>query len=150
MTIPFGTRLIGQTEKTLNAILDRLLVGSGVTEPEWVALNVMLHGESASRTDAAQRIGTTLKTSPEVGAELLAGLIDRGFVEALGDREVAVTNAGREFHGVVHGRVAEITGRLWNDVPVDERETVAAVLNTTLRRATAELDALERDLGVRA
>ena len=33
-TPAFGTQLIGQTEKTLNAILDRQLAGTGVTEPQ--------------------------------------------------------------------------------------------------------------------
>lgn len=35
----FGTRLIGQTEKALNAILNRELEGTGVTEPQWVTLS---------------------------------------------------------------------------------------------------------------
>lgn len=142
--IPFGTRLIGQTEKTLNAILDRLLAGSGVTEPQWVALNVTLHGGSASPTEAAQRIATTLKTSPVAGAEVLAGLIDHGFVETGAAEEIGATNAGREFHDTVQQRITEITSRLWGDIPADSRETAAAVLNTTLLRATAELDSLNR------
>lgn len=142
--IPFGTRLIGQTEKTLNAILDRLLAGSGVTEPQWVALIVTLRGGSASPADAAQRIATTLKTSPEAGAEILVGLMDHGFVEAGGAEEIGAAKAGREFHDAVQQRIAEITDRLWGDIPADDRETAAAVLNTTLLRATTELDSLNR------
>ena len=31
-----SARVIGQAEKTMNAILDRLLAGTGLTEPQWV------------------------------------------------------------------------------------------------------------------
>jgi hypothetical protein len=35
-----STRIIGQTEKTLNAILDRQLDGTGLTEAQWVILTL--------------------------------------------------------------------------------------------------------------
>ncbi len=50
MTTPFGPQLIGETEKTLNALLlrhlDALAGGDGLTEPQWVTLRVanMLDG----------------------------------------------------------------------------------------------------------
>ena len=40
MSTPFGPRLIGETEKTLNALLCRLLAGTGLTEPQWVTLRL--------------------------------------------------------------------------------------------------------------
>ena len=36
----FTPQLIGQTEKTLNAILARRLAGAGLTEPQWVTLTL--------------------------------------------------------------------------------------------------------------
>ena len=33
-TTVFGTQIIGRTEKALNAILDRQLAGTGITEPQ--------------------------------------------------------------------------------------------------------------------
>ena len=46
MTTPFGPQLIGETEKTLNAVLLRFLDGTGLAEPQWVTLRVanMLDG----------------------------------------------------------------------------------------------------------
>ena len=47
MTTPFGPQLIGETEKTLNALLLRhLRRRRGLTEPQWVTLRVanMLDG----------------------------------------------------------------------------------------------------------
>src|SRR5262245_33530504 len=40
MPTPFGAQLIGETEKTLNALLRRSLEGTGLTEPQWVTLRV--------------------------------------------------------------------------------------------------------------
>jgi len=39
-TPTFSTQLVGRTEKTLNAILARLLAGTGLTEPQWVTLTL--------------------------------------------------------------------------------------------------------------
>jgi len=144
---PFGTRLIGQTEKTLNAILGRLLEGSDLTEPQWVALTVTLHGEPTTADAAALRIATTLKTTQDVGADVLADLIERGFVGAVDADAVAVTPHGREFHEDIQRQVGVITARLWGDIPDAELETAAAVLATVQSRATDELAALGRDRG---
>jgi hypothetical protein len=35
-----STRVIGQAEKTLGAILGRQLAGTGLTEPQWVILTL--------------------------------------------------------------------------------------------------------------
>jgi hypothetical protein len=40
MSIPFGSQLIGQTEKALVALLRRSLEGTGLSEPQWVTLRV--------------------------------------------------------------------------------------------------------------
>jgi DNA-binding MarR family transcriptional regulator len=137
--LPFGTRLIGQTEKTLNAILNRLLAGSDLTEPQWVALIVTLEAGDTSRAAAERRIATTLKIPSASGAALLAGLIEQGLVEPAGPNSVRATRTGREFHHGIRRQVDEITTRIWDDIPNDERRTAAAVLNTTLQRANAAL-----------
>src|SRR5262245_55226960 len=60
MSTPFGPQLIGETEKTLGALLRRFLERSGLSEPEWVTLRV---------------------------ADLLDGSVDGdGLVAAVGDR----------------------------------------------------------------
>ena len=40
MATAFGPQLIGETEKTLNALLRRHLDGTGLTEPQWVTLRL--------------------------------------------------------------------------------------------------------------
>ena len=143
--IPFSTRLIGQTEKTLNAILDRMLSGTGVSEPQWVALTVVLNQGAASTAATEALIAATLKISRETGAELLASLIECGFVAIAGPDTVAASSTGHEFHGRIRLQIGEITSRVWGDIPVHELDAAAAVLNTTLQRATAELATLISD-----
>ena len=40
MSTPFGPQLIGETEKTLNALRNRHLDGTGLAEPQWVTLRL--------------------------------------------------------------------------------------------------------------
>ena len=40
MIAPFGPQLIGETEKTLTALLRRFLADTGLSEPQWVTLRV--------------------------------------------------------------------------------------------------------------
>ena len=40
MTTPFGPQLVGETEKTLTALLRGFLAETGLTEPQWVTLRV--------------------------------------------------------------------------------------------------------------
>ena len=52
MSTPFGPQLIGETEKTLNALLHRFLRGTGLNEAQWVTLRLagLLDGSGAPMT----------------------------------------------------------------------------------------------------
>ncbi|GAA2042128.1 hypothetical protein GCM10009819_30530 [Agromyces tropicus] len=139
--LPYGTRLIGQTEKTLNAILERLLTGSGIGEREWVALTVLLQAGPDTRTAASARVAAALKLEPRDGATVIDALASRDLVSTTVDG-VRASDAGRALHADVRARVDELVERLWGDIPSDERAAAASVLNRTLRRAADELDAL--------
>jgi DNA-binding MarR family transcriptional regulator len=141
-SIPFGTQLIGQTEKSLNAILDRELAGSGVTEPQWVALVLaVMAGGTTDRAQLVARIAAALKSADDAAEARIAELTDAGLLAASVDDEQAnVTEAGQSMHSGIRERVVEITQRLWGDLPAEELETAGRVLNTVLERANAELD----------
>ena len=148
--LPLGPRLIGQTEKTLNAILDHYLADSGVSETEWVALMVTSQRGTAPEATAAERVASAIKRSPADGAAALASLAARGFVTPDGDGErVAVTAEGRRFQEGVQRRTAALGDRLWGPIAPADRETAASVLNVVLERATEELASL-REEAVRA
>ena len=140
--LPFGTQLIGQTEKTLNAILDRQLAGTSVTEPQWVTLTlVVMAGGSIDHAQLAERVAGALKTPEKAAEERIAELTAAGLLESTvdGGPRVSVTEAGRSLHTGIRTRVTEITERLWGDLPAEQVETAAHLLNVVLERANAEL-----------
>ena len=141
----FGTRLIGQTEKALSAILESLLSGTDVTPQQWIALNVTLSQSVVPASEAADHIAAALKASDPEGRMVLQGLVDRGLVYGADDGTVGVTPEGRQFHERVQTRVATITDRLWGDIPVADLQVAGAVLRTALHRATEELSVLIAD-----
>jgi DNA-binding MarR family transcriptional regulator len=141
-TPTFGTQLIGQTEKALNAILDRQLAGTGVTEPQWVTLTIaVMTGGTIDRAWLASRVADALKVSPadaqaRIDELAVAQLVDR--VAGAGSY-VSVTATGSELHGRIRAAVIEITHRLWSDLPAGDLAAAGRVLATVLDRANAEL-----------
>jgi hypothetical protein len=122
----FGTQIIGQTEKALNAILARLLAGTGLTEPQWVTLTITAGALKVSEAQAQARI-------TELAA---AQLVDAPNGEG---SPVKVTDAGQRLYAQIRTAVTTITERLWGDLPAEELATTARVLSVILERANAEL-----------
>ena len=57
-------RVIGQAEKTMNAILGRLLAGTGLSEPQWVILTLAVTGGGPAERDQFTRtVAGALKIS---------------------------------------------------------------------------------------
>jgi len=135
----FSTQLLGQTEKGLNAILGRLLAGSGLSEPEWVTLSIAVAADEPLGGDAlTRRVAGVLKVGDAEAYAHIVALADHGFLD-LGGNVVSVTSEGRAFRRSIAGTVGEITGRLWGDLLAEELETAARVLTTVLSRVEGEL-----------
>lgn len=136
----FGTALIGQTEKALNAILDRQLAGTGITEPQWVTLTLtVVSGGSIDRAELIRRVSGATQFSQASVAERIAELTDAGFLRASGDGHVQVTDEGQARWTQVRAAIAPITQRLWGDLPTEDLAAAGRVLSTVLDRATAVL-----------
>jgi hypothetical protein len=137
----FSTQVIGQTEKALNAILEGLLAGTGLTEPQWVTLTLTVaSGGTVERDELVRRLGGVLKVGDadvqaHIGELAAAKLLDAGD----GTGSVNVTEAGRQLHGQIRTGATEITQRLWGDLPAEDLATAGRVLSTVLARANAEL-----------
>lgn len=139
--LPFGTRLIGQTEKALDAILSRLLGGTGVSETHWVALSLAIAaGPSASSPAVTASLATALQVPVEDAERLVAELVGLGLLEAAGDG-VSVTGRGGEFSASVRASVDRITARLWGELDAEDVAVAARVLNAVLANARTELAA---------
>jgi hypothetical protein len=133
MPTPFGPQLIGETEKTLGALLRRFLEGRGLNESEWVTLRL------AERLDGS------------VDADgLTAALADRAhfsnaaqLVNELTRRDLLVggrlTSAGRQMTAAIQTTIAATTAPIWNGLPADDVAATTRVLNEIVTRARAVL-----------
>lgn len=138
----FGTALIGQTEKALNAILDEQLAGTGLTEPQWVTLTIAVMSRGAiDRAAFVSRVADALKLSHTEAQARIDELAATQLLELPQDDRspITVTDAGSQLHTRIRTNVTEITQRLWGDLPADDLATAGRVLGVVLDRANAEL-----------
>ena len=131
----FSPAVLGQTEKALNAILDRQLAGA-VTERQWVTL-VLASGDASDLDELTGRVAGGLKVGDADARELIDALAAAGFVHVAGS--VTLTDAGRKLFDDTRVAVAEITNRMWGDLPAEDLDAAGRVLSTVLERANAEL-----------
>ena len=138
----FGTQLIGQTEKALNAILGRQLAGTGLGEPHWVALTLtVLSNGPIARDELIGRVAGTLRCADQRASVFAADLTTMGLLQATATGQVETSEAGRaQWHAIRDG-INRIIERLWGDLPADELAMAGRVLSTVLERANAELAA---------
>jgi hypothetical protein len=136
-----STRVIGQTEKTLNAILNRQLAGTGLTESHWVILTLALaSGGTVERDPFTRQVAGALKISEAQAQARIAELVAaRQLQDAREGSAMAVTDAAQQLHGRIRAVISEITQRLWGDLPAEDLDTAGRVLSIITERANAEL-----------
>ena len=135
-TIPFGAQLVGRTEKALNALLERSLSGTGVTEPQWVALTLTM---TAGDADPAARVAHALRVDEPTARRRLAELAAAGLVQPAPGGALEPTALGRILWNNVRTETAAIADSLWGNLPEGDQEAAARVLNAVLARADAAL-----------
>ena len=129
MTTPFGPRLIGETEKTLNAVLRRILDCTDLTESQWVTLRLaeLLDG-------GVDRSGLVAAVQDRAHIDDAAEL-----VEALGERGLLaggrLSAAGSTLVAEVRSTIAARTSSVWDGLPVDDVAAATRVLNEVVERA---------------
>jgi hypothetical protein len=134
MSTPFGPRLIGETEKTLDALLQRFLDGTALTEPEWVTLRLaeILDG---SRDAAGLAAAVTDRAHFLDAAELVDQLTGRGLLE-----HGQLTPSGRELTAAVQTTIACQTAPIWDGLPDEDVAATTRTLNEINTRARRLLD----------
>lgn len=133
MSIPFGPRLIGETEKTLNALLRHFLSDTGLTEPEWVTLQIA--GELDGSTDAdGLAAAATERAHFAEAAELVTSLTDRDLLA-----EGELTPVARNLISRVQAQITAEASGIWQNHPVDDVATAGRMLNEVVSRARAVL-----------
>ena len=136
--LPFGAQLIGQTEKSLDAVLKRVLVGSGLSEPEYVALRVCSDRAGEQRPALTARLATVFRKGDDHAADLVEHLSGAGLIDTDQQASVELTPAGRALHDRLVAQTDGIAERLWGDLPTDDLAITAHVLSTVLHRAAVE------------
>jgi len=135
MATQFGPQLIGETEKTLNALLFRFLEGTGLGEPQWVTLrlagqlDVDASGLAAAVADRAHFADTT---------ELVNGLTARGLLE-----NGRLSSSGREMTASVQDKVATATASIFGGLSAADVDATTRVLNEIVSRARQVLDSAD-------
>jgi hypothetical protein len=136
----FGAALIGQTEKTLNAILDRQLAGTGITEPQWVTLTLtVVGGGTIDRAELIRQVSGAAKFSEASVAERITELTAAGHLRDGGEGRVQVSDAGQAQWTQVRTALGPITQGLWGDLPAEDLAAAGRVLSIALDRANAVL-----------
>ena len=134
-------RVIGQAEKTMNAILDRLLAGTGLSEPQWVILTLAVTGGGPAERDQFTRtVAGALKISETEARALIGDLVTAQRLQITGEPPaVTVTGPARQLHSRIRAAIAGITQRLWGDLPAEDLATAGRVLSIITERANAQL-----------
>ena len=133
MSTPFRPQLIGETEKTVNALLRRFLEGTGLTEPEWVTLRLADVLDGRVGADGLAAAVADRAHFPDA-ADLVSELTDRGLLD-----DGQLTPAGRELTAGVQATIATETAAIWDDLPADDVVATTRVLNEVVTRARAVL-----------
>lgn len=129
MSVPFGPRLIGETEKTLNALLRNFLAGSDLTEPQWVTLQLAIELDgSVDATGLAQAVAD--RAHFENATELVDALTARALVD-----EGGATPAGRDLVAGIRERIAREAGPIWQGLPREDVAVAERVLNEVVKRS---------------
>ena len=126
----FGPQLIGETEKTLNALLRHVLAGSDLTEPQWVTLRLAAqHDGHSSLADVIAE-----RAHLDDARDLVAVLDHRGLLD--GNRASA---AGTDLVTALRARIDDLTAPIWADLPVEDVRAADRVLNLVVERARSVL-----------
>ncbi|MGC4758172.1 hypothetical protein [Micromonospora trifolii] len=143
-TVPtLNGQVIGHAHYATRALLERAIAPLGVEFNQLLALNVLANGP-AERAHLTHRITSTLKVDEQEVRQVLATLVDADLAQADHDADaprLRLTDAGHAVQARIAAAVADISARLYADIPTDEAGAAARALTVVTQRANAELAA---------
>ena len=145
-TTPVLTRDIGRAERTLRALLDRLLDDAGISFPQWTVFNLLDGSASLSRSELVRRlVDGHVAPEPEARAAV-DGLLSAGLVKEVeaadaDDPVLTLTPAGEAVFRRIRQAVAGITDDVFGGLPPADVEATRRTLEEVARRAKARLAA---------
>ena len=144
---PLSTRVIGQTESALGALLTPLLAEAEMTFLQWVVLSLTTAGGATgadaptspgiARDQLIDRITNARKVDAAAVSAAIAELEDAGALITTAG-QVTLTDLGRASFNRVRARVNEVTDYVF-DLPAEDLATAGRVLATVSARANSVL-----------
>jgi len=138
---PLSTRLIGETESALGALLAPLLAEAELTFIQWVVLSLATAGGASSpgigRDQLINGITKARKVDPADVSAAITELENAAALVTAGDR-VTLTDLGQASFSRVRARVEEITNYVF-DLPAEDLAAAGRVLATVRARANSVL-----------
>ncbi|MEW2147136.1 hypothetical protein AB0869_30420 [Micromonospora vinacea] len=143
-TVPtLNGQVIGHAHYATRALLERATAPLGVEFNQLLALNVLANGPTEP-APLTQRITSTLKVDEQEVRRVLASLVDANLAQVDHDADtprLRLTDAGQAVQARIADAVADLSARLYADIPADEASAAARALTLVTQRANAELAA---------
>jgi DNA-binding MarR family transcriptional regulator len=132
-----STRLIGEAESALGALLAPLLAEAELTFLQWVALSLITAnaatGPGIGRDQLVDLIASARKVE-KADASAAVSELERAAALVVAGGQVSLTDAGQTRYGQVRARVQEITERIF-DLPGEDLAVAGRVLAVITTRA---------------
>lgn len=138
--VTLNPQILGQAENAHRALLEKILVGTGLDYPAWVALKLAAVGAASTPEQLAARVAGATKLDAARAAAALDAVADAGLVEVRAG-VLALTSVGDELHNTVSAAIAATLGRVYGQVSVDELAVAGRVLALITVGVNAELAA---------
>ena len=136
-----STRLVGETESALGALLAPLLAEAEMTFLQWVVLSLTAaNGASSPGIDRDQIIERIAHIRKVDAADVSAAIdeLEKAAALVTAGGQVTQTDLGRASFGRVRARVDEVTGYVF-DLPAEDLAAAGRILATVSARANSVL-----------
>ena len=136
-----STRLIGQTESALGALLAPLLAEADMTFLQWVVLSLTVDGGATSPGIARDQLIDRITNIRKVDAADVSAAIaelENAAALVITAGQVTLTDLGRTSHSRLLARVEEVTNYVF-DLPAEDLAASGRVLATISARANSVL-----------
>jgi hypothetical protein len=138
---PLSTRVIGETERALGALLAPLLAEAELTFLQWVVLTLTTPGGKSApritRNQLVERITNARKVDVADVSAAISELENAAALVTTGG-QVTLTDVGQASYNQVRARVDEVTDYVF-DLPAEDLAAAGRVLATITARADTVL-----------
>jgi DNA-binding MarR family transcriptional regulator len=110
-------QIIGQTERALGALMNKVLATAGGTFPQWVALTIAGADDGIDRERLIERLADALAVDASAASAVMTELIESDLLRTLPgpDRRLGLSERGRNRHARIRDAIGDATGRLFGD-----------------------------------